>query len=198
MAYAQANSNTSLSPTTTYPPSLPPSPAESSPAPDLRWGPPTGYHMNSGINVSVSVLVGLCFLLGLCAGFVRIRQQQRRHRVSHQRLSPSPSRHQRAIMQIAASWKPTAYPPTWQTPSFPALPCPPPRCHLKTHIYIYVSRGTTYTPSTIPFHLPRPSLHPPPDGAELRLDHFNTHLHSVWSIKKHPDTAESYVCRHAS
>lgn len=37
--------------------------------------------MSQGINVSVSVLVGICFLLGLCAGVVRIRQQRRNHQV---------------------------------------------------------------------------------------------------------------------
>ena len=83
MAYAQANFNTT--PSATLPPLPPPSPAESSPSPaNSHWEQPTAYHMSSGINVSVSVLVGLCFLLGLCAGFVRIRQQQRRHRVSSQ------------------------------------------------------------------------------------------------------------------
>lgn len=80
MIYAQENFNTSEAVPALSPPL--PAPAVSSPA-QTSYGPPPAYHMSSGINVSVSVLVGLCFLLGLCAGFVRIRQQQRRHRVSH-------------------------------------------------------------------------------------------------------------------
>ena len=62
--------------------------AAASPAasPSPEAAPPSGggigYHTSPGINVSVSVLVGGCFLLGLFAGAVRIRGQQRQHRVS--------------------------------------------------------------------------------------------------------------------
>lgn len=77
---AQAASNTSPA----SPSSFSASPA-SSPSPEAGSAPGAGsYHTSPGINVSVSVLVGLCFLLGLLAGCVRIRQQQRRHRVSQQ------------------------------------------------------------------------------------------------------------------
>ena len=76
---AQAASNTSPAPSSS--PSASPS---ASPSPEAISPAASNYHTSPGINVAVSILVGLCFLLGICGGFVRIRQQQRRHRVSWQ------------------------------------------------------------------------------------------------------------------
>lgn len=75
---AQAASNASPAPSTS--PSASPS-SQSSPSPESSSPIGAGtYHTSPGINVSVSILVGLCFLLGIFAGAARIRQQQRRHR----------------------------------------------------------------------------------------------------------------------
>ncbi|KAK9844789.1 hypothetical protein WJX74_006853 [Apatococcus lobatus] len=35
--------------------------------------------MSTGVNIAVSVLIGSCLLLGICAGFIRVRRQQRAH-----------------------------------------------------------------------------------------------------------------------
>ncbi len=84
---AQAASNTSPAS-----PSSPSASPASSPSPEAGSAQGAGsYHTSPGINVSVSVLVGLCFLLGIFAGLVRIRQQQRRHRVSQQLCHFGPS-----------------------------------------------------------------------------------------------------------